>query len=189
MKPLGIDMWWIIKSITTVSFDKWWRKEVFQRFLMSLTKAENQDTLPPQPIRLGLNRRRVFYPWKAVYTSSAVNRGKSGIYLFLRKYSTYLANSVYFLILVDLIQVFRIRGLLCNLINIRTRHEPRVRFWTEECSFVLRLFMLIQITCSFQFWLSVFSFSSALLSVLSSFEWLLSHCLAHELIISLSIVS
>jgi len=60
MKPLGIDMWWIIKSSTTVSFDKWWRKKVFQRFLMSLTKAENQDTLPPQPIRLGLNRRRVF---------------------------------------------------------------------------------------------------------------------------------
>jgi hypothetical protein len=37
--------------------------------------------------------RRVFYPWKAVYTSSTVNRGKTGIDLFLRKYSLYLANS------------------------------------------------------------------------------------------------
>jgi hypothetical protein len=37
--------------------------------------------------------------------------------------------------------------------------------------------------------LSAFHLSSALLSVLSSFEWLLSHCLAHSLIISLLIVS
>ena len=65
---------------------------------------------------------------------------KSEIYHFLRKYSLYLANSFYFLFLVDLIHVFRIRSLFCNLINIKKKHEPRVRFWTEECSFCTQTF-------------------------------------------------
>jgi hypothetical protein len=66
---------------------------------------------------------------------------KSEIHHFLRKYSLYLANSFHFLFLVDLIHVFRIRSLFCNLINIRTKHEPRVRFWTTGMLFLYSDFL------------------------------------------------
>ena len=104
MKPLGIDRWWIIKTKPTIIFDWLLKEEVFQRFLASLTKTENQDSFSHKQIRIYLSWRVSIQPWDAIlhYTNTQEERRtrKSGIDLNFGDHTTSFAIRFWFTIFI-----------------------------------------------------------------------------------------
>jgi hypothetical protein len=96
-------------------------------------KTENQDTLPPQQIRICLyleSHHLALGGYPALHQQSTREKDqKSGIDLILGIIPHLLQLNFELLFLVYLILVFRISELLCKAIKLRIEDEPRVRFW------------------------------------------------------------
>ena len=139
MKPLWIDMWWIIKSSTTVSFDKWWRKEVFQRIWTIYVEQKIRIFCHLSKFEFCLLEESLVSLGRLCFTSPTVNKRKRSWNLGLTSFLGIIPHiwqlNFDLLFLDDLIHVFRILELFCNSINIRIEDEPRVRFWMLSCCY------------------------------------------------------